>query len=223
MTPQNINVDEKFLTPARSNHKSHPDPNGPIDRRPVLVGELWENPVTGELGRILELPWQHPEGRLTAELIARAGARVAGEHRHPTLVERFTALEGELSVKINGKTSILHRGESAVIEANLWHDWWNETSRDVRVRLEVTPGLRFAHMIETFWGLARLGHTDRKGMPSLLQLALSAREFSDTIVLRRPPLAMQRVIFGSLSWIARCHGYRATYPQLSRIALAPRV
>src|SRR5262249_52005839 len=29
----------------------------------------------------------------------------------------------------------------------------------------------FAHMIETFYGLARLGHTDTEGMPHLLQLA----------------------------------------------------
>ena len=40
-----------------------------------------------------------------------------------------------------------------------------------------TRGERFVHMIETFYGLARLGHTDRKGMPYSLQLALSAQEF----------------------------------------------
>jgi hypothetical protein len=28
---------------------SHPDPNGPPDRRPIRVGEVWENPVYGEL------------------------------------------------------------------------------------------------------------------------------------------------------------------------------
>jgi hypothetical protein len=53
-------------------------------------------------------------------------------------------------------------------------------------------------MIETFYGLARLGHTDRKGMPYPLQLALSAREFSGVIVFRSPPLALQHVIFGRL-------------------------
>jgi hypothetical protein len=26
---------------------SHADPNGPPDRRPIKVGEVWENPVTG--------------------------------------------------------------------------------------------------------------------------------------------------------------------------------
>jgi hypothetical protein len=77
-------------------------------------------------------------------------------------------------------------------------------------------------MIETFFGLARLGHTDGKGVPYPLQLALSAREFSDVIVFRSPPLAVQRAIFGTLAPFARWRGYRATYPQLSRVMLAPR-
>jgi len=59
-------------------------------------------------------------------------------------------------------------------------------------------------------------------MPHPLQLALAAREFSDVIVFRSPPPAVQRAIFGALAPIARWRGYRATYPQLSRTVLAPR-
>jgi len=88
--------------------------------------------------------------------------------------------------------------------------------------VEITPGERFVHMIETFFGLSRLGHTDRKGMAHPLQLALCAREFRDVVVFRSPPLAVQRTIFVALAPIARWRGYRATYPQLSRIVLAPR-
>ncbi len=201
---------------------SHPEPHGPPDRTPIQVGEVWENPVTRERATILERPWDNPAGRVTAELTALVGARVFGEHRHPVLVEQFTVLEGELTVKREEQTSILHQGETAVIEPGVWHDWWNAGDRDARVRVEVTPGERFAHMIETFFGLARLGHTDGKGMPTPLQLALSAREFSDVIVFRAPPLAVQRAIFGALAPVARWRGYRATYPQLSRIVLAPR-
>lgn len=201
---------------------SHPNPNGQADRRPIKVGEVWENPVTRERATILELPWNNPAGRATGELTALVGARVMGEHRHPALTEQFTVLEGELTVKRNGQTSILRQGETAVIEPGVWHDWWNASDRDARVRVEITPGERFVHMIETFYGLARLGHTDRMGMPSSLQLALSAVEFSDIMVFRSPPLVVQRVIFGALSPIARSRGYRATYPQFSRIVLAPR-
>src|SRR5262249_11036357 len=142
---------------------SHPDPNGPADRKPIETGEVWNNPVTGERATILERPWDNPAGRATAELTALVGARVVGEHRHPALVERFTVLEGELNVKCEEQTSILHQGETAVINPGVWHDWWNASSRDARVRVEITPGERFVYMIETFFGLARLGHTDREG------------------------------------------------------------
>jgi quercetin dioxygenase-like cupin family protein len=201
---------------------SHPDPDGLPDRTPIRVGEVWENPVTRERATILERPWDNPAGRAIAELTALVGARVVGEHRHPALVEQFTVLEGALTVKRGEQTSVLHKGETAVIEPDTWHDWWNAGDCDARVRVEITPGERFVHMIETFFGLARLGHTDGKGMPNPLQLVLTAREFSDVIVFRSPPPAVQRALFGALAPIARWRGYRATYPQLSRIVLAPR-
>jgi quercetin dioxygenase-like cupin family protein len=202
---------------------SHPDPNGPADLTPIRIGERFENPVTRERATILELPYANPESRATAELTAPVGARVVGEHCHPSIVERFTSVEGELTVKRDGHTSILREGETAVVEPGVWHDWWNASDRDARVRVEVTPGERFAHMIETLFGLARLGYTNSKGMPHLLQLAPFAREFSDVIVFRSPPLLAQRVIFFALAPIAHARGYRATYPQLSRTVLAPRV
>jgi len=200
----------------------HPDASASPDRTPVRVGELWLNPATKERVTLLELPWANPEGRASAELSALVGARVAGEHYHPQLVEKFTVLEGELTVLRDRQTSILHEGETAVIQPGTWHDWWNAADRDARVRVEVTPGERFLYMIETFFGLARLGFTDKGGMPSLLQLALTGREFSDVIVFRSPPPIVQKAIFGALAPIARLRGYRGTYPQLSRMVLAPR-
>ena len=77
---------------------SHPDPNGAPDRRPIKVGEVWENPFTGERSVILERPWDNPASRVTGELTALVGARVMGEHRHPALVEQFTVLERALSI-----------------------------------------------------------------------------------------------------------------------------
>src|SRR5512138_1334974 len=146
---------------------SHPDPHGQPDLTPVIVGEVFENPLTRERGVIVERPWDNPEGRLTSEMTALVGSRVEGEHYHAALVERFTVLEGELTVKCGGQTSKLRQGESAVIQAGVWHDWWNAADRDARVQVEITPGERLAHLLETFFGLARLGHTDSKGMPPL--------------------------------------------------------
>ena len=86
---------------------SHPDPNGPPERRPIKVGEVWENPVTGERLVILERPWDNPASRVTGEPTALVGARVMGEHRHPALVEQFTVLERALSIlRFGGRDGI---------------------------------------------------------------------------------------------------------------------
>jgi hypothetical protein len=89
-------------------------------------------------------------------------------------------------VKRAEQTTILREGETTVIEAGVWHDWWNASNRNARVRVEITPGERFSHMVETLFGLARLGRTDNKGMPNMLQLAVIAQEFSDVVVFRAP-------------------------------------
>jgi quercetin dioxygenase-like cupin family protein len=201
---------------------SHPDPSAPRDLRPIEAGEVLENPVTRERATILELPWQNPEGRAVAEMTALVGARVVGEHLHPALHETFSVLEGELTVVRDGQRSTLRAGESADIEPGVWHDWFNAADVNAVVRVEVTPGERFAHMIETLFGLAREGHVNGKGMPNPLQLALTAQEFSDVIVFRKPPPGVQRLVFSTLAPIARRRGYRPTYGSLSRTTLAPR-
>ena len=201
---------------------SHPDPAAPPDLRPIEPGEVWENPVTLERAVIVELPWLNDEGRVVADLTALPGARVAGEHLHPALHERFSVRGGELTMLRDGQRSVLRAGEDAHIEPGVWHDWWNAGDVDAVVRVEITPGERFAHMIETLFGLAREGHVDKRGMPDPLQLALFATEFSDVAVFRKPPAAVQRVLFGALAPIARRRGYRATYPSMSRTTFAPR-
>jgi len=201
---------------------SHPDPAAPPDLRPIEPGEVWENPVTLERAVIVELPWLNDEGRVVADLTALPGARVAGEHLHPALHERFSVRGGELTMLRDGQRSVLRAGEEAHIEPGVWHDWWNAGDVDAVVRVEITPGERFAHMIETLFGLAREGHVDKRGMPDPLQLALFATEFSDVAVFRKPPAAVQRVLFGALAPIARRRGYRATYPSMSRTTFAPR-
>jgi quercetin dioxygenase-like cupin family protein len=201
---------------------SHPDAAAAPDTRPIEPGEVWENPVSLERVVIVAVPWSNDEGSVVFDMTALPGARVVGEHMHPALRESFTVTEGELTVLRDGQQSILRAGERGDVEPGVWHDWWNESDGDAIVHVEITPGERFTHMIETFFGLAREGHVNKRGMPHPLQLALTAPEFSDILVFRKPPAAVQRVLFGALAPIARGRGYRATYPTLSRTTLAPR-
>ena len=178
--------------------------------------------MTRERAVIVDLPWLNDEGRLVVDLTALPGARVVGEHLHPAQVESFSVQEGELTMLRDGRKSVLRAGQGAKIEPGVWHDWWNEGDVAAIVHVEITPGERFVHMAETLFGLAREGHVNKRGMPHPLQLALFATEFSDVIVFRKPPAAVQRVLFGILAPLARRRGYRATYPSLSRTTLATR-
>jgi mannose-6-phosphate isomerase-like protein (cupin superfamily) len=202
---------------------SHPDLLAQPDTRPIEVGETWENPVTRERFVVIDLPWLNDEGRAVGQLTAVPGTRVVGEHMHPGLVERFRVEDGELTLLLDGRKSVLGVGEEVEIQPGVWHDFWNEADRTAIVRVEVTPGERFAHLLETLFGLAREGHVDNRGMPRPLQLALLATEFSDVIMFRKPPIAVQRSLFGILAPLARRRGYRGTYPSLSRTTLAPRL
>src|SRR5262245_53968528 len=60
---------------------SHPDPKGLPDRTPIQIGEVWENPMTGERATIVEPSQQNPERRAVANLLARVGAGVETMNR----------------------------------------------------------------------------------------------------------------------------------------------
>jgi hypothetical protein len=70
-------------------------------------------------------------------------------------------LDGELTVRLNGRTMTLGAEESADVQAGQWHDWWNAPIGMSRDR-GITPGERFAHMAETMFGLAQLGTSTRR-------------------------------------------------------------
>jgi len=62
------------------------------------------------------LPYHNLERRTVAGLLARVGAHVVGDHRHPALAERFTVLDGELTVTAD---------RPAFCATDVWHDYWD--------------------------------------------------------------------------------------------------
>jgi quercetin dioxygenase-like cupin family protein len=176
-------------------------------------GQVFENPVTGERAVIITDPLDHPEGVLVVELHVQPGGRVVGAHRHPGLVERFRVVRGEITYLVGGREQALGPGGSAEIPAGVVHDWWQVGDEEAVVVGEIDPGTRFTEMVGTFYGLARDGKVDSKGMPHPLQLALSARAYSDTMVMEKPPPWVQRLAFGVLAPLASARGLKPTYPE----------
>jgi mannose-6-phosphate isomerase-like protein (cupin superfamily) len=170
-----------------------------------------ENPVTGERGVVRRAP-ASASAPLVADLSARPGAAVVGEHLHPHSTETFTVVRGTLGVRVDGVERRAGAGTRVVVAPGTPHDWWNAGDDTAWVLLEVDPGRRFEALIRNLFGLARDGRTDATGRPGLLQAALLAREFDDTIRFTSPPLIVQRTLFDALAPLARLCGLSGRYP-----------
>jgi hypothetical protein len=148
--------------------------------------------------------------------VAPHGA-VAREHVHPQILERFVVISGTLGTRMGGVECELHAGEEATAKPGTAHDWWNAGADEASVLVELTgpdeQAARFEGMIATIFGLANDGRTNAKGLPSPLQLALLAREFSDVIRFTRPARALQTPLFIVLGVLGRMRGLRAMYPE----------
>ncbi len=181
----------------------------------VAAGAWFHNPATGELARMRVGPAETAGRRIEADLWLQPGAAVAGAHVHEHFVERFELVSGAVSFQVAGVKRDARPGGGAIgVPAGTAHDWWNAGDEIAHVRVEVEatatapgrPAARFVSMIEAMWSLGALGRVDAKGMPTLLWLAASAREYRDVIRFTRPPAFVQAGLFGPLAWLARRTG-----------------
>lgn len=177
------------------------------------AGDVSENPVTGERAVVRVGTAQTGGELLVVDLTVRPGGAVIGEHVHPAVEERFTAVRGRLSFRVAGREGVAEPGEVVLVPAGVPHVWWNASPAEATVRVEVRPAARFEACILNTFGLAQDGRVNKRGMPNLLQLAVFAREFDDVIRFTRPPRWVQRLLFGGLTPVARLLGYRGSYPE----------
>lgn len=176
-------------------------------------GEVYDNPVAGQRV-VIRLGTQETGGeRLLADFYIRPGGAVVTEHVHPGIDETITILKGRVGVSINGERSVAEPGRKLHVPRGTAHEWWNAGDEEVHILLEIIPAARYELLLRNLIGLAQDGKTDHRGVPSLLRLALLAREFDDVAQLARPPRLVQKALFALLAPIARLKGYRGSYPE----------
>jgi quercetin dioxygenase-like cupin family protein len=114
---------------------------------------------------------------IEVELAPRGGNAA---HRHLTYAERFEALDGPLTVRVDDAVRRLEPGETATAAEGSLHCFSNPTDEPVTFLVELTPGhAGFERALQVGYGLARDGLTRKDGVPrSLYQLALLL-EWSD--------------------------------------------
>jgi quercetin dioxygenase-like cupin family protein len=177
------------------------------------AGDELLNSVTG-LRTVFRKTAEQTSGELLqVDWIGEPGWTTGPDHVHPRQEERFEVLSGRLGLRVGGVERVHSAGDVVVAPAGAPHAAWNAGDGEVHVLVDFRPALRTEIAFETLAGLARDGKTNGAGAPrNPLLLALVLREFEDEIYFVRPPLAIQRVIFGVLAKVGWLLGYRAEYP-----------
>jgi len=91
------------------------------------------------------------------------------------------------------------------------HRFWNAGDIDARFVCQVAPALQFEALIETMFGLAADGKTNRKGIPNPVRLAVIADAHWDGLRAPYVPSMLQRVGLTMGAAVGRAIGYSAQY------------
>jgi quercetin dioxygenase-like cupin family protein len=177
----------------------------------IRTGQTIENPVTGER-LVFRRTAADTKGELViVETFVQPHGFVAAAHVHPSQEERFEVLRGTVGFRIGRDEIVAGPGQRITVPAGTAHRFWNAGEEEAHFVCEIRPALRFEQLIETMFGLASVGKTNRKGMPNPLRLAVIADAHFDTVRLPFPPAFLQRVGLALGAPAGRLLGYEATY------------
>jgi quercetin dioxygenase-like cupin family protein len=177
----------------------------------IRQGDTIENPITGERVMFLTTSAETDGELVVIDAAVAPGGFVAAEHLHPYQCERFEILEGEVEFKLGREIVVARAGDVVIVEPGTSHQFRNLGNEEIRFRTEVRPALSFEMFLETMFGLASDGKTNKKGMPNPLRLAVIMDEHFDLVRLPFPPAWVQRMGL-SLAWpLGLLFGYEPTY------------
>jgi len=180
------------------------------------VSESIDNPVTSEHIRFLKRSADTDGELLAFELTIGPHGFVAAPHIHSAQEERFRVESGTVRFRVGSRESSATTGESLVVPPGTPHAWWNASDEPARVLVEFRPALDTESFFRQFFGLARDGKVNSRGLPRPLQLAVTALAFQREVRLARPPLLIQRVLFTPLALLGRLRGLRHHYERYER-------
>ena len=170
------------------------------------------NPITGQEIRFIQTSKDTNGQVLEIESTYIAMSKEPVSHFHPYQDENFTVLSGEMRVRLDGEeTHTLLPGDTLQIPRGQVHSMWNAGNQKAVVNWQVRPALNTEQLLETIMGLASDGKCNRRGMPGLLQIALTSGKYNRETRIISPPLFIQRVLFSVLTPVALMAGYKAVY------------
>ena len=177
----------------------------------IRAGDSIENPVTGERLVFRQTSKETGGEAVVIETYVQPGGFVAAAHVHPLQEERFQVLRGTVGFKVAGEKLVAGPGTRLTVPPKTPHRFWNAGDETAHFVCEIRPALQFESLIETMYGLAADGKTNRKGMPNPLRLAVIAQAHFDTVRLPFPPALLQRFGLALGAPLGRMLGYGSSY------------
>lgn len=177
----------------------------------AIPGKVIHNSLTRQSIRFIKTSQDTDGQLLEMESVYLAQSREPAPHYHPKQEEDFLVLEGELTVVLDGQLMLLKAGDRLHIPAGVHHAMWNSSNTNTIINWQVRPALKTEYFLETVYGLAADGKTNRKGMPVLWQVAATGRYFDNEFRLSKPGFGVQKLVFGLMAPIAYVFGYRGLY------------
>ena len=132
-------------------------------------------------------------------------------HLHPSLVETFTCVSGDMIAKVDGVISEVAEGDTLEVAQGEVHGFANTGREQLIVESEVIfpdgydPALDLMHFAAIYDRLRQQGPVTKSGEPPLLQMAVLTHDWRE--VIRQPGVA--GLLMPTLAAIGRMAGYRS--------------
>ena len=184
-----------------------------MDVRPTSIraGETIDNPVTGETVTFLKTAAETGGELVEIEVTLQPEGTVAAAHVHPYQSERFEVLEGTMEFRRGRRRVVAGAGEVVEVPAGTAHSFRNAGESVARFRCEVRPAVQFERFLETMFGLAADGKTNKKGMPNPLRLAVIANAHFDDVRLPYVPAFAQKAALVTGAVLGKLAGFQPSY------------
>jgi mannose-6-phosphate isomerase-like protein (cupin superfamily) len=177
----------------------------------IHAGDSIVNPVTGERLVFRQTTRETGGEAVVVETYLQPNAFVASAHVHAAQEERFQVLRGSVGFKVGRRKLVAGPGQRVTVPAGTAHRFWNAGDDVAQFVCEIRPALQFESLIETMFGLAADGKTNRKGMPNPLRLAVIAQAHFDTVQLPIVPAILQRAALAMGAPLGKALGYSPVY------------
>jgi quercetin dioxygenase-like cupin family protein len=163
-----------------------------------------ENPVIKDRATILK----SRDDTNGAYLLEKLEVAPGGEnlmHFHTSFTEKFSVVDGQLNVSLNGEEKVLKAGEFAFVPAMAHHRFYNTSDEYVTAIVEIRPARNFEKALRIGYGLARDGKVNAKAVPKNIWHLALLFQLGESY-MSGVPLFLQRGIFGTLAGIAKLLG-----------------